>query len=278
MQWQRAKTIMIVVFLLINIFLASYLVVDRHTGDQKTLQHLTDVLSKNGIQLHPDALPKEEVSLFVPEFSAPQLTKKQVEKLIENPVLSDTGYTSGDNTARLEFKDNVFTYENLNPKERAFRKVTAKNVVSKLNPYLKALGVSNLIYPVDISEIQGEILVEYAYRVEDRKLFDSRLRITVNQNGIRLIRGVLAVPDEKNGFSYNLSQLETILMSLAQTNEESLEITNIELGYYFISYSDALVSQAIPVYQIRTSQGDILMDARDGVETADRILGKGGIQ
>lgn len=274
MQWQRAKTIMIVVFLLINIFLASYLIVDRHTGDRQTIQHLTDVLSKNGIYLHPDAIPKEEDILFVPEFAAPNLTQKQVEKLIENPVSTETGYANEDNTARLEFKDNVFTYENTNPNERAFRKVTAKNVVSKLNPYLKALGVSDLVYPVDISEIQGEILVEYAYRMEDRKLFDSRLRITVNQNGIRLIRGVLVVPDKKNGFSYQLSQLETILMSLAQTTEESMEITSIELGYHFISYTDALVSQAIPVYQIRTSYGDILMDARDGVETADRILSK----
>lgn len=281
MQWQRAKSIMIVVFLLINLFLASYLILDSRTGNQESLQHLTDVLASNQIHLHPDALPKEENSLFVPEFSVPVLTQKQAEKLMDEPVLTENGYTNQENTARLEFQDNLLIYENQNPRERAFRKVTEKNVVSKLNPCLKALGIADLVYPVDISQIQGEIVVEYAYRVEERKLFDSRLRVTVNTNGIRRIRGVLAVPDPKNGFSYRLSRLETILLSLAQTNPESMEITNIELGYYFITYTDALVSQAIPVYRIRTSYGDILMDARDGVEASERILSqtdKGGLQ
>lgn len=280
MQWQRAKSIMIVVFLLINILLATYLIIDRHTGSQQTILHLTDVLSKNGIHLQEGALPKEMDSLFVPEFSAPVLTEKQVSKLIDDPVATENGFTNADNTARLECKDNVFTYENTSPKERAFRRVSSKNVVSKLNPYLKALGVSELLYPVDISEIQENILVEYAYRIKDRKLFDARLRITVSKEGIHSIRGILVVPDPKNGFSYQLSHLETILMSLAQTEEEGLRISKIDLGYYFINYTDALVSQAIPVYQIRTSRGDILMDARDGVATEERILsrGKGGLQ
>lgn len=276
MQWQRAKTIMIVAFLLVNLFLASYLVVDRHTGTQKTVQNLNGVLLQNGIHLQPDALPKEKDSLFVPEFSAPILTEKQVKKLIDDPIATETGYTNEDNTVRLELKDNQITYENQNPDTRSFRKVSEKNIASKLKPYLKALGVEELVYPVDISAIEEEFAVEYAYRVEDRKLFDSRLRFTVSKNGIRGIRGVLVVPDPKNGFSYSLSQLETVLLSLAQTNQGNMQIHQMELGYYFISYTDALVSQAIPVYQLRTSQGDILMDARDGVETAERILVKGG--
>lgn len=279
MQWNRAKTIMIAVFLLINIFLVSYLVLERHTENQQTLQYLTDVLAKNDILLHSDAVIAWEESLFVPEFSAPVLSQKQIAKLMENPIATETGYQSADGNATWELKDNVFVYENKAPKQRAFRKVTEKNVVSKLNPYLKALGIEDSVYPVDISQIQEDIVVEYAYQPDERKLFDSRLRISVNQNGIRSIRGLLAVADRKNGFSYTLSKPETVLLGLAQTNEGSMEISQIELGYYFISYSDALVSQAIPVYQIRTSQGDIVMDARDGLESSERILsqkGKGG--
>ncbi len=276
MQWQKAKTILIVVFLLINLFLLYYLLPNRHTDSRQTLQYLTDALAKNEIHLRMDTLPETKDSIFVPEFSVPSLTEKQIEKLIVSPVKNENGYTNSDNTVKLEFKSNEFSYENSALENKKFRNVTVKNVVSKLEPYVKALGVEEYVYPVDILEIQDEIVVEYAYRIENRKLFDSRLRFTVTKNGIRRIRGHLSVPDSKNGFSYSLSRLETILMSLAQKKEESISITNIELGYYFLSYTDAMVSQAIPVYRITTQSGDILMDARDGVETEERILSRSG--
>ncbi len=276
MQWQKAKTILIVVFLLINLFLLYYLLPNRHTDSRQTLQYLTDALAKNEIHLRMDTLPETKDNIFVPEFSVPQLTKKQIERFLVSPVATENGYTNSENTAKLEFKSNEFSYENSALENRKFRNVTVKNVVSKLEPYVKALGVEEYVYPVDILEIQDEIVVEYAYRIENRKLFDSRLRFTVTKNGIRRIRGHLSVPDRKNGFSYSLSRLETILMSLAQKKEEAVSITNIELGYYFLSYTDAMVSQAIPVYRITTQTGDILMDARDGVETDERILSRSG--
>ena len=62
------------------------------------------------------------------------------------------------------------------------------------------------------------------------------------------------------------------MLSLAQNNLKGLEITDIDLGYYLINYQDAMVSQAIPVYRLRTSWGEYILDARDGVEYTQRVL------
>ena len=51
-----------------------------------------------------------------------------------------------------------------------------------------------------------------------------------------------------------------------------IPFSDIESGYYFINYTDALISQAIPVYRIATTQGEILLDARDGVAPSEREL------
>lgn len=281
MQWQRAKSVMIIVFLMINIFLGSYLFAERYSGGTRNLENLTAILAKNQIHLRIDTLPRFPDTIFVPEFSAPVLKEKVVAALVPSPIAEEDGYVSEDGTCRLELRGTQLSYENTASQDPRFKKVTEKNVISKLEPQLKVLGIETLVYPVDIFELDGEISVKYAYRVEDQKLFDSYLYITVTADGIRRINGFLGIPDTKHGFSYTLSQMETVLISLAQTDFGNMEISDIELGYYFINYSDAFVSQAIPVYQVRTSLGTVLLDARDGVPKEERILSdpvNGGLQ
>ena len=272
MQWQRAKTILILVFFLINVLLISYLVIERTPSDAQRISDLTEVLSRNRIQLEMVAVPRIPDSVFVPEWNRVELELKQVEALMDTPVADEKGYTNPDKTCRLTLKEDQIFYENQAPKGKNFRNVTAKNVHSKLKGVLKTLGVEAWVYPVSITEVGEDFVVTYGYQVEKRKLNGSWLTVTVSQNGIKKMEGFLGIPDRKNGFSYRLSQLETVLMSLVQTEESPLTITDIELGYYLIPYTDALVSQAIPVYEIETSEGILLLDARDGVSYLERKL------
>ena len=129
-----------------------------------------------------------------------------------------------------------------------------------------------LSYAVSISQIGEDIVAEYAYRSGNSKLFGSRFSVTVTKHGIKQIKGFLGTVDGDNGFSYQLSELRTVLFALAQNNLKDLEITHIELGYHLINYRDALVSQAIPVYRLRTSGGEYILDARDGVEYTERVI------
>ncbi len=272
MLWNRAKTILIVVFFLINLFLLNYLLADNFQDNSKALQDLTAVLSGNGIHLRVDNMPVILEELHVPELSPLVIDESLANKLIQNPIPAENGFSNQDNSCRLELRDGLFFYRNESPGEAGFYNVNQDNAVSKIRPYLDDLGVGHLAYAVSVSQIGGDTVVEYAYRIGEYKLFDSHFFVTVTPNGIKQIKGFLGTENQNKGFPYQLSQLETVLLSLAQNNLGDLEITHIELGYYLINYQDALVSQAIPAYRLRTSRGEYLLDARDGVQYTQRVL------
>ncbi len=272
MQWQRAKTILIVVFFLINVLLVSYLFMEENRSDGQALSDLTNVLSRNQITLEMTMLPRWEKQVLVPEWNSPVLSLKQAEALMDSPVAIKDGYSDSAKTCTLVVSNNQLSYQNLNPNDKKFRKVTAKNVTSKLKDVMDVLGVEKWVTPVEILEQDNTITVIYEYQIAKRKLFGSKLAVTVSSDGILKMEGFLGIPDQKNGFSYSLSQLETVLLSLAQNNEDEYAISNIELGYYLGSYRDALVSQAIPIYVVTTSQETLFLDARDGVENTQRNL------
>lgn len=272
MLWNRAKSILIVVFFLINLFLLNYLVADNFQDNSRALLDLTAILSAKDIHLRVDKMPATVEELRVPELSSLLMEEAVAKKLIANPVATENGFTSEDQTARMELRDGLFFYRNESPGDGGFYNVNQDNAVAKIRPYLDKLGVGHLAYAVDIATIGEDIVVEYAYRVGEYRLFDTHFSVTVTKNGVKQIKGFLGTADSANGFSYQLSQLETVLLSLAQNQLQGIEITHIELGYYLINYRDALVSQAIPVYRLRTSMGECILDARDGVEYNQRIL------
>lgn len=272
MLWSRAKTILIVAFLLINIFLLSYMFGGNYSDNTRAMLDLTAVLSESGINLRVDHMPQGLKNLHVPELSPLVIDENLANKLMKAPVATETGFTNQDATCRLESKDGLFFYRNEAPSESGFHHVKQSNAVSKIQPYLDKLGVGNLTYAVSVSQIGEDTVVEYAYRIGDYKLFGSRFSVTVTKQGIKQIKGFLGTVDGDSGFSYQLSQLRTVLFSLAQNNLKDMEITHIELGYHLINYRDALVSQAIPVYRLRTSRGEYILDARDGVEYTERVI------
>ncbi len=272
MLWSRAKTILIVVFLLINILLLSYLFAGNFSDNSRALSDLTAALSQNGINLRVDNMPSNMEKLHVPELSPLMIEETLANKLIQNPVATETGFCNEEKTCVLEQRDGLFFYRNESPTEKGFHNVKQSNADSKIRPYLDKLGVGNLAYAVSVSQIGEDTVVEYAYRIGNYKLFGSRFSVTVTKNGIKQIKGFLGTVDGDNGFSYQLSQLRTVLLSLAQNHLSDVEITHIELGYHLSNYRDALVSQAIPVYRLRTSRGEYILDARDGVQPTQRVI------
>ena len=272
MLWNRAKTILIVAFFLINLFLLNYLLADRFQDNSKALQDLTALLADNGIHLRVDKMPADPDELRVPELSSLMISESLANQLMKNPVAVENGFENQEQTCLLELRDGVFYYRNDAPLESGFSNVNTENAVTKIRPYLDKLGVGHLAYAVSASQIGEDTVVEYAYRIGDYKLFASRFSVTVTKNGIKQIKGFLGTENHDNGFDYRLSGLDTVLFGMAQNKLEGVEITHIELGYYLINYRDALISQAIPVYHLRTSRGEYILDARDGVEYTQRIL------
>jgi len=229
-------------------------------------------LSRNEIHLSVDHLPRSEKELKVPELAPLVIDETLAQKLISQPIPTENGFANAEGTCRLENQNGNFFFRNEQANQSSFWDVNENNAIAHIKPQLDDLGVGEYAYAVNLFQIGEDIVVEYAYRIGDYKLFDSHFTVTVTKNGVKQIKGFLGLPDGENGFSYQLSQLETVLLGLAQNKLKGIEITHIELGYYLINYQDALVSQAIPVYRLRTSRGEYILDARDGVEYTQRVL------
>lgn len=274
MQWAKAKTIMIWLFLIVDIILLSVLTVNK-LKNKDSNEQLIAVLKQNNINIREELLNHDSKKIFAYEFLAPNLTDELAEVFLKNPVKKDNNfYESADKTASLKMDSGYISYENKNPDFSSFGGVNENNVNHKLQPYLKALNINKYVRPVKISAKDGDISVSYSCFFNDMELYSGELNFLVSQKGIKKISGNINIPNKESGYDFTLSGIETVLLNFIQNNSFSDEetIVSINEGYYLINYQNLLIAQAIPVYRIKTTNKTYIYDARDGIDASKRQL------
>lgn len=275
MQWAKAKTIMIWLFLAVDIILAAVLTVNKISDGKNDKEMLINVLKNNNLSIRSELLDIENNSIFAHEFTGLTLTNELISDFIKNPVKIDNNtYESEDKTARIHSDSGYFTYENTNPDFSGFSGINEKNANSKITPYLKKLKINKYVKPTNVFRQNDDICIEYGYFFDGMELFSSKLTFVANKNGIRKIYGNINIPNEKQGYDFTLSEPETVLINFIQNNTFSSPetIVSITAGYYCINYENLLLSQAIPVYRIKTTTKTYIYDARSGIDSTDRQL------
>ena len=274
MQWAKAKTIMIWLFLIVDIFLLSYLLINKLKTDEDANSHLIAVLKHNNINIRAELL-HDSKKIYAYEFLAPNITEELAESFLKKPQKKDNNlYENKDKTARMEMHSGYINYENKNPDFEGFKSVNEKNVHHKLMPYLKALKIDKYVRPVKITKEGTDISVSYSYFFSDMELYSAELNFLVSKSGIKKIEGNINIPNKENGYDFTLSGIETVLLNFIQNNTFPKEetIVSINEGYYLINYQNLLIAQAIPVYRIKTSNKTYIYDARDGIDASKRQL------
>ena len=275
MQWAKAKTIMIWLFLIVDIFLLSYLLINKLKTDKDANSHLIAVLKHNNINIRAELLNHNSKKIYAYEFLAPDITEELSESFLKNPQKKDNNlYESKDKTASLQMNSGYINYENKKPDFPGFGSVNEKNVHHKLMPYLKALKIDKYVRPAKISKEGKDISVSYSYFFSDMELYSAELNFLVSSDGIKKIEGNINIPNKENGYDFTLSGIETVLLNFIQNNTFQKEetIVSINEGYYLINYQNLLIAQAIPVYRIKTSNKTYIYDARDGIDASKRQL------
>lgn len=275
MQWAKAKTIMIWLFLAVDIILISILAFEKINSGKNDREMLLNILNNNNLSIRTELLDIDKTSVFAHEFTGLTLTGETVSYFIKNPVKIDNStYESADKTAKMQFNSGVLTYDNTAPDFDGFSGINEKNADSKITPFLKKLQIAKYVKPTNIFSINEDIYVEYSYFFDKKELFSSKLTFTVNKNGIKKIYGNINIPNGEQGYSFTLSNIETILMNFIQNNKFKTPetIVSITEGYYCINYENLLLTQAIPVYRIKTTDKTYIYDARDGIDGTKRQL------
>lgn len=275
MQWAKAKTIMIWLFLAVDIILAVIWAAENISSKKSDRENLTAVLKNNNIIVRSELLDTKKKNVYASELTGLALDQKTASVFLDNPVKTDDfTFENGAKTARLYASSGRILYENSAPDFPKFSNVSEKNVSSLLKPYLKTLGVEKYVRINRTYEKNGDIFAEYSYFFDNRELYQSNIIFAVNKNGIKSISGDINIPNGDEGYNFTLSGIETVLMNFAQNNKFAKEenIVSINLGYYRIGYENILVSQAIPVYRIKTTDKMYIYDARDGIDARTRQL------
>lgn len=275
MQWAKAKTIMIWLFLVVDIILLSFLAFNKLTDRKDSNENLIKVLKNNNLTIREDLLNRNSEKVFAHEFMALNLNNEIASTFIKNPIKKDKHtYESEDKKIRMNINSGYFNYENKNPDFPEFSGVTRKNVNSKLQPYLKALKINNHVRPMSITEKNEDITVSYSYFFNDKELYSAELTVVVSKKGIKKMSGNINIPNAEGGYDFTLSGIETVLLNFIQNNTfpDPETIVSINEGFYLMDYQNLVVAQSIPVYRIKTTNKTYIYDAREGIDASKRQL------
>lgn len=275
MEWKRAKSILIMLFVVIDVILLSINIYSNSGKNKVEYNELNTILKANNIIVTEDAIGKNKSRAFVYEYIIPDVSGEVKKELLGTYTEdSENVFVSSEQDATLEIENNRIIYENKNPSFPEFKNISKKNPEKKLKKYLKMLGVekhTKLSYTKQDNEF---IIVNYIFEVSRTELFSSEITFKVSEKGIHEIDGTLCIPDFEKGYEFELSNIETILLNFSRNNtfEKEVKITQIKLGCYLSEYKNAVTAQALPVYMIKTADKTYLYDARDGVDSSQRQL------
>lgn len=275
MQWSKAKTIMIWVFLIVDIILVATFTASRISSRHSDIKLLTKILADNNLNVREEILETKLTDIFACEFTGITLSEELAEIFLDSPVMKDSfTYESKNGKSFLHSESMRIFYENPSPSLKGFSKVTEKNIHAKLSYYLKKLGIYNHVKLTSVYKENEDIYAQYTYFYNDMEIFNSDITFKVNEKGIKKIDGVINIPNKKSGYNFTLSNLDTILLNFVQNNKfvSPVTVVSITPGYYCPGYDNTVLSQAIPVYRIKTTDRIFIYDARDGIDSQKRQL------
>ena len=280
MDWARAKSIILVLLLVFNIFLLSKIVTDYGSlgVSKETILNMEKILDSRGVQVECE-IPRYNRDTPRLEFGNGQANKAgQVEKLLG--LKPDTGsefdnekviYEIG--SRKLVFTStNSFTYTDGKP-EDIVDTVHISETEKYLKKFLKDRDLYNIYYVMDEKPvIQGtDVVFTYIEEYKDFLVFDNYLKAVVSEKGVTYLevrhRPIKGFSIEKIS---DISAAYQILLENFDGTDKAV-ITAVDLGYKdaVLQEQDELQStQQLPVWRIkvRGSAQARYFSASDGKE------------
>ena len=259
MNWPRVKTILIFLFLIVDLILLATIIVPSvrlSRIPQETIQNTASLLNSHGIEISPDIIPSRRESLGIIElYNLWPDTNKLSQKLIEGSQSAD-GKTFVSGSKTLVLSDGGFKYQNSQTENTLAHELIELGMDSRENLYE-----------------QGESYIRVWQTVDDRKIFESEIYAWQTGSSISA-DGYWIFSDRDKGIITNtpdtLIDVTGVLIEFISNpvRDESVRISSIELGYSTgVAYRDTthkLVS-ASPAYKISTDTGAYYMyDALSG--------------
>jgi hypothetical protein len=276
MDWKRAKTILIVAFILLNIVLSIILYNNIKVEEisQQTINNTISILEQNSVHIECP-IPKYKGKDYALQYEEKPLDKKTVATVLlgnDYAKVNDSKYVSSLGT--LVFAgDSGFEYKNMSG--ASVLKSDSKEDIDK---YLKTLS-KKLGLPFnefkrddyyDKSHRQGATRVVYKGDYKDYAVFDNYIYIDVDMNSVKSIKYLYKKPlniSVKNDI-YIIPVHEILITKM--TEYPGILIKEVDMGFKGWKADEGKTSASIASYEglcwrIKTDSGqEYYFNARNG--------------
>ncbi|MDR2899705.1 MAG: hypothetical protein LBU94_05280, partial [Clostridiales bacterium] len=192
MDWERAKNIVIVFFLMINIML-SYLIYQnnrKYTLDAESESTIVELLANNNISLYTRVLSSYEPMRNF-ELTYKPMDEDRFKAIFFNgqaPVLVDS--QEGLKQFELEgmvlrLYENMASFENVAAEEKI--ELNLDNAKQICDEFITGMGDLGNGFELDIAPYfrGGEIIVEYRQQIDKIVIYNNYILFAVDRNGLR---------------------------------------------------------------------------------------------
>lgn len=258
MNFGRAKTILIILFAIVNIFLASYIFVtstDNTTPNSKTVSDTIEILKSRNVYLADNI--KLTTSENINFLNLKGITSD--EKVIASKLLGE--FTVNGSTYKSDFGD--LTINNgefvLNCKDNhTFYEINDKSVEKYAIKFLKDREIDlTSLKAIKTEREDGNYKVTFAHYFLDKPIFNLNTYVYVSGGGVYMIKGSIFNLESISPASNTNNPINVLLNFSANKNtNEKFTIVSVNGGYFTENNpADFKSVSAIPCYEIVLSDG-----------------------
>ena len=266
MNWSRAKTILIFMFLATAIFQSFVL----YNSERKTknispeiITACTELLDKNQISVKTEIIPKRNYSLPYIEADNAISDYQEFAKLVlgqDAKKTEENTYSSPSGT--VTFSGNSFNIIASGLPTAIKNELSA---VSKSKELLDSLGFDLNSAKETVKKNANGFDITYSSHIGDTPVADSTITVSIQNSEIKSISGKWFNITEKYG-SVKLKSITSVLIDLIKADiEKPAKITEISLGYIIPENNSYQKSASlVPVWRLSFENGQTLsIDARN---------------
>ena len=267
MNWGRIKTILIILFLFTDIFLALII----FNSNQKEIEVSSEVidssceiLKKHGVSINKSVIPSEIPSAPILQADNVISSYDEFAKMLLGDDFTVNEDTYASKTAKLTFSGDTFTFES-SKKPTSSKNVTQKKAQNAFFEKLEALGFDmSDAKAVSVSEKSGVYTMKILDYYDKLPVFSSEIKLVATASDIISLSGCW-YNRKSSGQSNLLKSTASILVDFATKYDGATpaKISSVELGYsVFDSGTYHKSASLIPVNKIVIEGIDCFMDAR----------------
>lgn len=275
MSWSRIKTMLIVLFIFVNIFLIYNTVNPGNSYEisQQTVNETVEILKNNRISIDPSIIKRKPEALKKTEISnSIESRSKLAGNLLGNCSETEDGYIS--ENGKIVFSSVAFSYENF---DRSLKKdINEGNAVEVAAEMLrnKKLEVESS-WVQDFSANEKGFEVRFGKKIDGYSVYESFVTVNISPDGVlETVEGYWPEVMENQGEVHKVQCVNetTVLINLLAAEGIDLstdnEVVDIRTGYSLGGLPESnspILLTLLPAYRVILKNGEnFIFDGENG--------------